>query len=514
MFQEEWLNSEYIDCDDKKIIASMTEKEINENFSKKLAFGTGGIRAKMGLGTNKLNKYVIRQITQGLANYLMKNYDITKGVVISRDCRINSKLFQDETAKVLSSNGIKVYVYEKIHSTPEMTFAIRHLSACAGIAITASHNSKEYNGYKVYLEDGGQVVSPYVDEIIKEIDKVKLEDVKYINSDLVEVLSTDIDDEYIEKIKKLSKKQGDLNVLYTPLHGTAARPVSRVLNEMGYNVKIVESQFEGDGNFTTIPYANPEVKESFDEAKKYLTDDIDIILNNDPDADRVGVAVIVDEEIHYLNGNETGILMLEYLLSTREHNKDSIVATTIVSTPLIDSFKGIKIMKTLTGFKYIGEIIKYNEKDFFFGFEESFGFLYKTNTRDKDGILGALMVAEMAGYYKKIGSNLIKELNRIYETYGRYYSENYSLPVSSKEYVNKIMEKLKKENASIIDYSKDNTGLPKSKVLELNYSNGTKVLLRPSGTEPKFKIYIYAKEEKYIQEIKDKLTSYINSVII
>lgn len=514
MLYEKWINSKVIDEEDKKKILEMSKDKIKENFAKNLSFGTGGIRAKMGLGTNRLNKYVIRKITQGLANYLLKNNTTEISVVIARDNRINSKLFQDETAKVLSSNNIKVYIYDEIHSTPEMSFAIRELKATAGIVITASHNSKEYNGYKVYLEDGGQVVSPYVDDIIKEINKVELEDVKYYRNDLVKTLDKNIDDSYIEEIKKLSKIDSkNLNIVYSPLHGTGARPVYRILSESGYNVKIVESQFLPDGNFPTIVYANPEVKESFDEALKYLDENTDIIINNDPDADRLGLAVVYKGEVHYLNGNETGILMLDYLLQTRPYNENSIVATTIVSTPLIDSIKGVKIKKTLTGFKYIGEIIKYNEKDFFFGFEESFGFLYKNKTRDKDGILASLLVAEMTAYYKNKGKNLVEVLKELDEKYGKYYSDIINIALdyeSGIEKVNNFMKKILEIDANKIDYSKDDTGLPKAKVIELNYNDGTKVLVRPSGTEPKLKIYMYARSQDRLLQEKEKLTRYID----
>ena len=341
-YRQDWLNSIYVDEEDKEKIRKMSADEADENFCKNLKFGTGGIRAKMGLGTNRLNKYIIRKVTQGLANYLWKRYKENVSVVIARDCRINSKLFQDEAAKVLSSNGIKVYIYDGVRSTPEMTYAIRKLNTKCGIAITASHNTKEYNGYKVYLDDGGQVVSPYVDDIMSCIDKVELSDVKYTDTDLVNVLDESIDNAFIEDIKGLTIKQGHLNIVYTPLHGTAGRPVLNILNSMGYTVRVVGTQFDPDGNFPTVKSPNPEYREAFDVAKEYVNKDTDIIIGNDPDSDRIGVVVVNNGKFTYLSGNELGMLVLDYILSTRDTKNRKLVATTIVSTPMVDNVEGIE----------------------------------------------------------------------------------------------------------------------------------------------------------------------------
>ncbi|WP_308544906.1 phospho-sugar mutase [uncultured Sneathia sp.] len=514
MLYKKWLESEYIDEEDKKTILKMSKEELEENFCKYISFGTGGIRAKMGLGTNKLNKYIIRRASQGLANYLKKRYNTDISVVIARDCRINSELFQNETAKVLSSNGIKVYIYDGVRSTPEMTYAIIKLKTKAGIAITASHNTKEYNGYKVYLEDGGQVVPPYVNEIIDEINKVELKDIKYENTELVEVLDKNIDEAFIEDIKKLSIKQGNVNIVYTPLHGTAGIPVTKILKEMGYTVKIVDTQFKPDGNFPTVKSPNPEYKEAFDEAIKYVDNNTDIIIGNDPDSDRIGVVIPNKGKYIYLTGNEIGMLVLDYILKTRDTSKRNVVATTIVSTPMVDNVKGIRVKKTLTGFKYIGEIIKNSEEDYLFGFEESFGFLYGTTTRDKDGVSATMMVAEMAAYYKKNGSNLIEQLKNIQNKYGNYREERINLTIEGekgKEQIKKIMEEFRKLDIKKIDYLNDNTNLPKSNVLQFDYPDKTRVLIRPSGTEPKLKVYIYAIGEEKAKEYKEEIKRFIDT---
>ncbi|WP_311696293.1 phospho-sugar mutase [Sneathia sanguinegens] len=514
MLYKKWLESEYIDEEDKKTILKMSKEELEENFCKYISFGTGGIRAKMGLGTNKLNKYILRRASQGLANYLKKRYNTNISVVIARDCRINSELFQNETAKVLSSNGIKVYIYDGVRSTPEMTYAIIKLKTKAGIAITASHNTKEYNGYKVYLEDGGQVVPPYVNEIIDEINKVELKDIKYENTELVEVLDKSIDEAFIEDIKKLSIKQGNVNIVYTPLHGTAGIPVTKILKEMGYTVKIVDTQFKPDGNFPTVKSPNPEYKEAFDEAIKYVDNNTDIIIGNDPDSDRIGVVIPNKGKYIYLTGNEIGMLVLDYILKTRDTSKRNVVATTIVSTPMVDNVKGIRVKKTLTGFKYIGEIIKNSEEDYLFGFEESFGFLYGTTTRDKDGVSATMMVAEMAAYYKKNGSNLIEQLKNIQNKYGNYREERINLTIEGekgKEQIKKIMEEFRKLDIRKIDYKNDDTGLPKSNVLQFDYPDKTRILIRPSGTEPKLKVYIYAIGEEKAKEYKEEIKRFIDT---
>lgn len=516
MLYKKWLESEYIDEEDKKTILKMSKEELEENFCKYISFGTGGIRAKMGIGTNKLNKYILRRASQGLANYLKKRYNTDISVVIARDCRINSELFQNETAKVLSSNGIKVYIYDGVRSTPEMTYAIIKLKTKAGIAITASHNTKEYNGYKVYLEDGGQVVPPYVNEIIDEINKVELKDIKYENTELVEVLDESIDEAFIEDIKKLSIKQGNVNIVYTPLHGTAGIPVTKILKEMGYTVKIVDTQFKPDGNFPTVKSPNPEYKEAFDEAIKYVDNNTDIIIGNDPDSDRIGVVIPNKGKYIYLTGNEIGMLVLDYILKTRDTSKRNVVATTIVSTPMVDNVKGIRVKKTLTGFKYIGEIIKNSEEDYLFGFEESFGFLYGTTTRDKDGVSATMMVAEMAAYYKKNGSNLIEQLKNIQNKYGNYREERINLTIEGekgKEQIKKIMEEFRKLDIRKIDYKNDDTGLPKSNVLQFDYNDKTRVLIRPSGTEPKLKVYIYAIGEEKAKEYKEEISKFINQFL-
>ncbi|MDU4652650.1 MAG: phospho-sugar mutase, partial [Sneathia sanguinegens] len=295
---------------------------------------------------------------------------------------------------------------------------------------------------------------------------------------------------------------------------TAGIPVTKILKEMGYTVKIVDTQFKPDGNFPTVKSPNPEYKEAFDEAIKYVDNNTDIIIGNDPDSDRIGVVIPNKGEYIYLTGNEIGMLVLDYILKTRDTSKRNVVATTIVSTPMVDNVKGIRVKKTLTGFKYIGEIIKNSEEDYLFGFEESFGFLYGTTTRDKDGVSATMMVAEMAAYYKKNGSNLIEQLKNIQNKYGNYREKRINLTIEGekgKEQIKKIMEEFRKLDIKKIDYLNDNTNLPKSNVLQFDYPDKTRILIRPSGTEPKLKVYIYAIGEEKAKEYKEEIKRFIDT---
>lgn len=529
---EKWLNDSYISDEDKNILKNMSEEEKMDSFYTSLTFGTGGIRGKIGLGTNRMNIYLIRKVTQGIANYLLDNYEEKakkQGVVIAYDPRNMSKEFACNTAKVFIANGIKAYIFDGVRTTPELSYAIRKLGCMVGIVITASHNKKEYNGYKVYFEDGAQIVEPHASRIINEIQNINsFSCVKYDENAKINILDDSIDKSYLEDLKSLTINEitwnDKLNVVYTPLHGAAGETVYKLLTDMGYNVKVVENQFKPDGTFPTIAYANPEDPKSFEQAIKVADDNTDILINNDPDSDRIGVCVKDKDKYHYISGNELGMLMIDYILNYKKDIKNnSTIVTTIVSTPMVDNIKNIRVIKTLTGFKYIGEKIKQFEEgalngSFLFGFEESFGMLYGSFTRDKDGVLGAMLVCEMAAFYKRRGSNLLKELDKVYEKYGRYKSGviNITLEgIEGKKKINDVMtfyrENIKNEIFSKkivkkIDYLEE-TGLPKENVISLKLEDDTHIIVRPSGTEPKIKFYIYVNLDK-----NSNLDEYINNL--
>lgn len=529
---EKWLNDSYISDEDKNILKNMSEEEKMDSFYTSLTFGTGGIRGKIGLGTNRMNIYLIRKVTQGIANYLLDNYEEKakkQGVVIAYDPRNMSKEFACNTAKVFIANGIKAYIFDGVRTTPELSYAIRKLGCMVGIVITASHNKKEYNGYKVYFEDGAQIVEPHASRIINEIQNINsFSCVKYDENAKIHILDDSIDKSYLEDLKSLTINEitwnDKLNVVYTPLHGAAGETVYKLLTDMGYNVKVVENQFKPDGTFPTIAYANPEDPKSFEQAIKVADDNTDILINNDPDSDRIGVCVKDKDKYHYISGNELGMLMIDYILNYKKDIKNnSTIVTTIVSTPMVDNIKNIRVIKTLTGFKYIGEKIKQFEEgalngSFLFGFEESFGMLYGSFTRDKDGVLGAMLVCEMAAFYKRRGSNLLKELDKVYEKYGRYKSGviNITLEgIEGKKKINDVMtfyrENIKNEICSKkivkkIDYLEE-TGLPKENVISLKLEDDTHIIVRPSGTEPKIKFYIYVNLDK-----NSNLDEYINNL--
>lgn len=529
---EKWLSDSYISDEDKNILKNMSEEEKMDSFYTSLTFGTGGIRGKIGLGTNRMNIYLIRKVTQGIANYLLDNYEEKakkQGVVIAYDPRNMSKEFACNTAKVFIANGIKAYVFDGVRTTPELSYAIRKLGCMVGIVITASHNKKEYNGYKVYFEDGAQIVEPHASRIINEIQNINsFSCVKYDENAKIHILDDSIDKSYLEDLKSLTINEitwnDKLNVVYTPLHGAAGETVYKLLKDMGYNVKIVENQFKPDGTFPTIAYANPEDPKSFEQAIKVADDNTDILINNDPDSDRIGLCVKDKDKYHYISGNELGMLMIDYILNYKKDIKNnSTIVTTIVSTPMVDNIKNIRVIKTLTGFKYIGEKIKQFEEgalngSFLFGFEESFGMLYGSFTRDKDGVLGAMLVCEMAAFYKRRGSNLLKELDKVYEKYGRYKSGviNITLEgIEGKKKINDVMtfyrENIKNEIFSKkivkkIDYLEE-TGLPKENVISLKLEDDTHIIVRPSGTEPKIKFYIYVNLDK-----NSNLDEYINNL--
>jgi len=537
-----------------KLNISIQKEE--DNFSKYLEFGTGGMRGIMSIGTNRMNEYMIGKATQGLANYLIKTtgeIGKSKGVVIGYDSRINSVKFAERTALVLCANGIKTYLFDSIKSTPELSFAVRELKCQAGVMITASHNPKEYNGYKVYWEDGGQLVEPQASGIIEEVNKTdEFDDVKVITKEealangLLTILSDELDSKYLESVKKeaiLKNLPKDIKIVYSPLHGTGGSPVKRLLEELGYiNIYVVDEQFEPNGEFPTCHYANPEEKSVFDLAIKLAeSKGANICIANDPDADRTGMMVKEDGEWIYFNGNQIGTLLLAYILkNSREIKSNSAVVSTIVTTPMLDLLAkdyNLKVFRTLTGFKYIGEKIREFEEgkydnSFLFGMEESIGYLKGDYVRDKDGILGVMLIVEMCSYFKSIGTTPLEELNKLYDKYGWYSEITY--PVArvgekGQEEISTMMSELRKQDSKEFlgekvvtryDYKYDKLGLPKSNVIQYILEDGSYITIRPSGTEPKIKYYIYTKDiskekvNKKLQDLLEKLKEYMESLLV
>ena len=528
---KKWLDSAMLSENEKEELRSIAndEKEIESRFYTNLSFGTAGMRGVRGIGKNRMNKYNIRKATQGLANYIIEATGESgkkKGVAIAYDSRLDSVENAINTAMTLAGNGIKVYLFEGIRSTPELSFAVRELKAQAGVMITASHNPKEYNGYKVYWEDGAQIVDPQATAIVSAVEAVdifngiKLMDEKEaIEKGLLIYIGEKLDDRYIEEVKKNSinpnvENKDKIKIVYSPLHGVAARPVERILKEMGYtNVYPVKEQEQPDGNFPTCDYANPEDITVF-KLSTELADKVgaEICIANDPDGDRVGLAVLDnDGKWFFPNGNQIGILFAEYILN---HKKDipanGTMITTVVSTPLLDTIvkkNGKKALRVLTGFKYIGEKIRQFENKeldgtFLFGFEEAIGYLVGTHVRDKDAVVASMIIAEMATTFKNNGSSIYNEIIKIYEKYG--WRLETTIPVTKKgkdglEEIQKIMKSMRTKAHTEIagvkvkeyrDYQKGVDNLPKADVIQIVLEDDTYLTVRPSGTEPKIKFYI------------------------
>ena len=531
----EWINSKVIDEESKKELLEIkgNESEIEDRFYKDLEFGTAGLRGVIGIGTNRMNKYTVTKATQGLANYIIKQGMQDRGVAIAYDCRNMSKEFSEETALCLNANGIKTYRFEDLRPTPELSFAVRELGCIAGIVITASHNPPEYNGYKVYWEDGAQIVEPTDKEIIAEVNNVTdfatiktMDKEEAIKKGLYNAIGKEIDDRYIEELKKLivnqeaiNKMQKDIKIVYTPLHGTGNMPVQRILKEIGFeNVYIVKEQEKPDGNFPTVSYPNPEDSKAFVLALKLAKEvDADIILANDPDADRLGIYVKDTKTGEYIqfNGNMTGNLVCEYILSQKKANgtlpENGAVIKTIVSSNMTDSIAkeyGVKLFSTLTGFKNIAKIIRGFEEektyDCLFSYEESYGCIIGTHARDKDGIVAVMTVCEAVAYYKMQGSTLCHEMQEMYKKYGYYKEKQMSITlkgIEGAEEIKKMMENMRNNPAKEIsglkvisfgDYqkqeiidmngNKQETGLPKSNVLYYDLEKNAWVCVRPSHT--------------------------------
>lgn len=561
---QKWLDSN-IDEDSKLAISNMlkstNEDELVDAFYKDLEFGTGGLRGIMGVGSNRINKYTVGMATQGLANYLLQSYPGENiSVAIAHDSRNNSRYFAQVTADVFSANGIKVYFFDDLRPTPELSFAIRTLGCQSGVVLTASHNPKEYNGYKAYWNDGGQLIAPHDKNVIREVGKI--EGINAVNFDKdeskIQIIGQDVDDQYLDMLKGLSlspeviERQKDLKIVFTPIHGTAIKLVPPALDKLGFtNVHIVQEQATPDGNFPTVVYPNPEESEALNIALKQATEiDADILMGTDPDADRVGIAAKNPHgEFQLLNGNQTGSMLIHYLLKMWKEkgklNGKQFVAKTIVTTDLIEKIAEhfeVNCYDTLTGFKFIAALIREKEgqEEFIGGGEESYGYLFGDKVRDKDAVASCVMIAEMAAYVKDQGMTLFDFLLDTYLSFGLYQEKLHSLTKKGKsgvEEIQKMMLELRNEPPAtmggekvvkIIDYlegkEKDLISgdvkpidFPESNVLQFITEGGSKISARPSGTEPKIKFYFSIRGElsskaDYDQEVQ-KLEEKISGII-
>lgn len=557
---ESWLANPYFDEDTKAELKSIAgdEKEIEDRFYTELEFGTAGLRGVIGAGTNRMNIYTVRKATQGLANYIKKVGKESQGVAIAYDSRRMSPEFSQEAALCLAANGIKAYIFESLRPTPELSYAVRKLGCTAGINITASHNPPEYNGYKVYWEDGAQITPPHDKGIMDEVKAVTdFATVKTMDKEeakaagLYEVIGAQIDDAYIAELKKLVLHQDaidqvkdELKIVYTPLHGTGNIPVRRVLKELGFeHVYVVPEQELPDGNFPTVSYPNPEAEEAFVLGLKMAKElDADLVLATDPDADRLGVYVKDSRtgEYHSLTGNMSGCLIGDYVIGQKKEQqglpKDGAFIKSIVSTNMADAiadYYGIQLIEVLTGFKFIGQkVLEFETKGsgtYLFGMEESYGCLTGTYARDKDAVVASMTLCEAAAYYKTKGKTLWDAMIDMYEKYGYYKDDVKAITlkgIEGLEKIQSILETLRKDTPKSIggyevlkarDYKKDTivdlktgetttTGLPSSNVLYYELEDDAWVCVRPSGTEPKVKFY-YGVKGSSLAEADEKSES-------
>ena len=563
-----WCENEYFDEDTRAELKSIAgdEKEIEDRFYKDLEFGTGGLRGVIGNGTNRMNVYIVRKATQGLANFIIKEGTQNKGVAISHDNRRMSREFAQEAALCLAANGIKVYIFPSLRPTPELSFAVRELHCTAGIMVTASHNPPEYNGYKVYWDDGCQITAPKDTQIINEVKAVTdFNDVKTIDEEearvrgLYNIIGYDMDDAFIAALKKQSlngdiikQVADDIKIVYSPFNGTGNVPVRRILRELGFkNVYVVPEQELPDGDFPTVSYPNPEAAEAFELALALAKQhDADLVLATDPDADRLGVYVKdKDGEYHCLTGNMSGSLLAEYELSqikaTKGLPKDGALIKSIVTTNLVNEMAksyGVKLVEVLTGFKFIGQkMLEFETKHngtYLFGFEESYGCLIGTHARDKDAIVATMALCEAAAYYRSQGKTLWDAMIDIYEKYGYHVDAIHTLTlkgIEGLEKIKSIMDQLKSHTPKEIaglevlwarNYDNDTatnmknkavvpTGLPKSNVVYYELEGGAWLCVRPSGTEPKIKFYygVIGKDFDDAQKKSEEFGEAVNKMI-
>lgn len=563
-----WMNNPYFDEETKKELHGIENdaSEIEERFYRELEFGTGGLRGIIGAGTNRMNIYTVRKVTQGLANFIIKEKKASKGVAIAYDSRNMSPEFAREAALCLAANGIKAYIFSSLRPTPMLSFALRRLGCVAGIVVTASHNPPEYNGYKVYWEDGAQITYPKDKEIIGEVNAITdYEQVKTttkeaaLKAGLYQVISREMDDQYIAALKALvlhpeiiRQEAANLKIVYTPLHGTGNMPVRRILKELGFeHVYVVKEQELPDGNFPTVSYPNPEDKNAFKLALQLANEvDADIVLATDPDADRLGVYAKDTRSGEYVSftGNMSGMLILEYILSQRKAMgtlpANGAVVTTIVSGKMageITKAYHVDLIETLTGFKYIGEQIKFfeenQEHEYLFGYEESYGCLVGTHARDKDAVVAVMALCEVAAWCKHQGITLCDQMNHLFELYAYYLEALSTVTLKGQDgakKINEIVENIRHQvpekigNLSVVtfrDYKNDRmldcitniksaTGLPKSNVLYFELEEDAWCCVRPSGTEPKIKFYIGVKgkckmdAEHKLEELKKAVVAF------
>jgi len=561
---EEWLTSPVFDEATKAELKAIAgnDVEIRDRFYKDLEFGTGGLRGVVGAGTNRMNLYTVRRATQGLAKYIISKGVQSKGVAISYDSRHFSPEFAEAAALTLNANGIKSYLFDALRPTPELSYAVRELKCTAGIMVTASHNPPEYNGYKVYWDDGCQITPPVDKDIIDLVKSTAFSDIKTMDKEeavkagLFHMIGADIDDKYVAELKKLIlspeviKKQAEnLKIVYTPFHGTGNVPVQRMLKELGFKqVYIVKEQEEPDGDFTTLDYPNPEDEKAFALALKLAKEkDADIVLANDPDADRLGVYAKDKKTGNYIQftGNMSGMLLAEYELSIKKERgllkDDSTLITTIVSTNLafkIAEYYKLNLIEVLTGFKFIGQQIKgFEEKGrgtYEFGFEESYGCLIGTHARDKDGIMAVVALCEAAAYYMDKGLTLWDQMVNMYEKYGYFKEGIYTMTLAGEDgakRINEILDNLRKNPPTELagykvvktrDYENDvvkdlatgdttTTGLPKSNVLYFDMTDDAWFCVRPSGTEPKIKFYAGIKGNS-LEDADEKLAKVLTEL--
>ncbi|TVZ14567.1 phospho-sugar mutase [Maribacter sp. MAR_2009_72] len=526
-----WL-TDFFDPAVKKEIEHLIandQEELNDRFYKNMEFGTGGMRGVMGVGTNRINKYTLGKSTQGLSNYLNKVYTGEEiKVVIAFDCRNNSDTLARTVAEVFSANGIKVFLFSELRTTPELSFAVRYLDCHAGIVLTASHNPPEYNGYKVYWTDGGQIVPPQDGEIIAEINALGFEDIKFTANDaLIQVIDKEVDDAFIQQSVQAGSfnadGKDDFKIVFTSLHGTSITAIPEVLKQGGYdNVTIIEEQAKPDGNFPTVKSPNPEESEALSMAVKKAEEiGADMVVGTDPDSDRLGIAVRnLEGEMEIVNGNQAMVLMTKFLLEKRKEKGfkgNEFIATTIVSTPMMEAMAkayGVEFKTSLTGFKWIGKMIKdFPESDFIGGGEESFGYMVGDFVRDKDAVTSTLLACEIASQAKANGSSFYKDLIQCYVDYGFYKEHLVSITkkgISGAEEIKQMLKDFKENPVESVAGSKVkwiedyNTSIaknvltgeekaidiPKSNVLIYETEHGTRIAARPSGTEPKVKFYI------------------------
>lgn len=513
---EYWLT---FDDNTKNELESITDKkEIEDRFYKDLEFGTGGLRGIMGAGANRMNKYTVGKATKGLCEYLKNEFAGEKSVVIAYDSRNNSKAFAECAAEVLCYNGIKTFIFEEIMPTPVLSFSVKYLNCNAGIVITASHNPKEYNGYKVYDKYGCQLVPQYADKVISYINNVKdIKSVKHMNLNMalsngyLTYIGDEVLNSYISEVEKMAvyKETSNLKIVYTPLHGTGNIPVRKVLSDMSFDVSVVKEQAVADGNFTTVRSPNPEEKDALNMAlEQAKRANADLVIGTDPDCDRVGVGVLHNGEYTLLTGNQTGALLVDFYLKFKKQslNPKSTLVKTIVTNDLgaeIARKNGLNVVETLTGFKYIGDQITKYEKtgknEFLIGYEESYGYLVGTYARDKDAVVASMLICEMAAYYKKNKMTLVDALNVLYSEYGFYLDALDSFVLKGKDgasRIKNIMSYFRANKATVFpnitdvkDYSTGIGDLPKSNVLKFFLKGGSWIAVRPSGTEPKLKMY-------------------------